>query len=114
MREQEKFAVMDDTEVRLRREIEDLKRQLEDRKEPAASRPSKGVLWMIALLGAAAIVVAFVTGYIPHHRREAVLANEAMTAEKTDPVVNVVTVERSGGKSERALPGSLQAATEAA
>jgi RND family efflux transporter, MFP subunit len=104
---------MDDTEVRLRREIEDLKRQLDDRKEPAASRPSKGVLWTIALLAAAAIVIAFVTGFIPHQRRETVLANEAVTAEKTDPVVNVVTVERSGGKSERVLPGSIQAVTEA-
>src|SRR5260370_6355862 len=113
MREQEKFAVMDDGEVRLRREIEGLKRQLEERREPAASRPSKGVLWTIALLAAAAIVVAFVTGYIPSTRREAVLANEARTAEKTDPVVNVVTVERSGGKSERVLPGSIQAVTEA-
>src|SRR5260370_42573658 len=67
----------------------------------------------MALLAAGLIVIAFVTGYIPHQRREAVLANEAMTTEKTDPVVNVVTVERSGGKSERVLPGSIQAVTEA-
>ncbi len=118
MLEQEKLAVIDDTEVRLRAEIEDLKRRLElqqhaQGRQHASKRPSRGALWTIALLAAVLIVVAFFTGYIPHQRREAVLATEAMTTEKTAPVVNVVAVERSAGKSELVLPGSIQAVTEA-
>jgi RND family efflux transporter MFP subunit len=114
MLEQEKLAVMDDTETRLRAEIEDLKRRLDQQqKQPAAARPSKGSLWTIAVIAAILIVVAFFTGYIPHQRREAVLASEATTAERTDPKVNVVGVERSAGKSELVLPGSIQAVTEA-
>jgi RND family efflux transporter MFP subunit len=112
MLEQEKLAVMDDTESRLRAEIEDLKRRL-DKQQNTTTRPSKGALWTIALLAAVLIIVAFFTGYIPHQRREAVLANEAMTTEKTAPTVNVVAVERSAGKSELVLPGSIQAVTEA-
>jgi RND family efflux transporter MFP subunit len=112
MLELEKLAVIDDTEARLRAEIEDLKRRL-NQQQHTPTRPSKGALWTIALLAAVLIVVAFFTGYIPHQRREAVLANEAMTTEKTAPTVNVVAVERSGGKSELVLPGSIQAVTEA-
>ena len=112
MLEQEKLAVIDDTEARLRAEIEDLKRRL-NQQQDAPKRPSKGALWTIALLAAVLIVVAFFTGYIPHQRREAVLANEALTTEKTAPTVNVVAVERSAGKSELVLPGSIQAVTEA-
>jgi RND family efflux transporter MFP subunit len=113
MLEQEKLAVMTDTEARLRAEIEDLKRRLDQQRQHAAPRPSKGALWTIALLVAALIVVAFFAGYIPHQRREAVLANEAMTAEKTAPVVNVVAVQRSSAKNELVLPGNIQAVTEA-
>src|SRR3984893_4364600 len=113
MLEQEKLAVMDDTEARLRAEIEDLKRRLQQQEKHAPTGPSKGALWTIALLGAVLIVSAFLTGYIPHQRREAVLANEAMTSEKAAPVVNVVAVERSAGESELVLPGSIQAVTEA-
>src|SRR5229473_2632685 len=113
MLEQEKLAVMDDTEARLRAEIEDLKRRLQQQEQPAPAGPSRGALWTIALLAAALIVIAFFTGYIPHQRREAVLANEAMVTEKAAPVVNVVAVERSAGKSELVLPGSIQAVTEA-
>jgi RND family efflux transporter MFP subunit len=114
MLEQEKLAVMDDTEARLRAEIEDLKRRLDKQeKQPAAARPSKGSLWTIAVVAAILIVVAFFTGYIPHQRREAVLASEETTAERTDPKVNVVAVERSAGRSELVLPGSIQAVTEA-
>ena len=82
MLEQEKLAVIDDTEVRLRAEIEDLKRRLElqlhaQPRQHAPKRPSRGALWTIALLAAVLIVVAFFTGYIPHQRREAVLAELA-------------------------------------
>ena len=114
MLEQEKLAVMDNTEAQLRAEIEDLKRRLQQQEQQhAPTGPSKASLWTIALLGAVLVVIAFLAGYIPHQRREAVLANEAMITEKAAPTVNVVTVERSAGKSELVLPGSIQAVTEA-
>ena len=43
--------------------------------------------WPLAL-----IAVAFVTGYLPRQRREALLVAEANVESHADPVVNVVTV----------------------
>ncbi len=116
MLEKERSAVMEDTEAQLRAEIEELKRQLERQKQHAAKstgHPSRAVLWAMALVALVLIGAGFLTGYIPHQRRQAVLANEAMVAGKTDPMVNVVTVERSSGSSELVLPGNIQAVTEA-
>jgi RND family efflux transporter MFP subunit len=119
MLEKERSAVMEDTEAQLRAEIEELKRQLERQKQHApkstqtVAHPSRIALWVMALVGAVLIVAGFFTGYIPHQRRESVLASEAMVAGKTDPVVNVVAVERSSGSSELVLPGNIQAVTEA-
>ncbi len=116
MLEREKPFVMDDTEVRLRAEIEDLKRQLEKRNPSVAredSRPSRSALWTLALAAIALTAAAFFTGYIPRQRRETVLAKEALTAEQTAPTVNVVRVERASSKNELVLPGSIEAITEA-
>jgi RND family efflux transporter MFP subunit len=119
MLERDKMAVIDETESRLRAEIEDLKRQLEQQRQhqaaPArpASRPTVGTLWAIALLLAAFIVGGFFTGYLPRARRESVLASEADATRKALPIVNVVTVTRASGKSELVLPGNIEAVTEA-
>jgi RND family efflux transporter MFP subunit len=118
MLEQERPGVMDETEGKLRAEIAGLKRQLAEQnkhgsKVKEAATPSSAVLWTIALVAAALAVAGFLTGYLPRQRRVSVLANEATTAEKTDPVVNVVVVQQSSGKSELVLPGSIQAITEA-
>jgi RND family efflux transporter MFP subunit len=108
------------TEDRLRSEIEDLKRQLEEQKNlgPAGGRqnrrPSAVSLVLIALLLAILIVVGFFVGYLPRQRREAVLAAESKETGRTLPVVNVSRVTRSEGKSLLVLPGNIQAVTEAA
>jgi RND family efflux transporter MFP subunit len=107
------------TEDRLRSEIEDLKRQLEEQKHLHASgaqpnrRPSTVSLVLIALLLAVLIVVGFFVGYLPRQRREAVLAAESKETGRTLPVVNVSRVTRSEGKSLLVLPGNIQAVTEA-
>src|SRR5437763_7868283 len=106
-------------EQSMRAEIADLKRLLEEQKRLGreaskldAVPPSRGKLWVLALLAAAVMAVAFVTGYLPRHRRESLLVAEANVESHTDPVVNVVTVVQSSGKSELSLPGNIQAVTE--
>src|SRR5450755_2766110 len=105
------------TEDRLRSEIENLKRQLEEQKQPSRAqtnrRPSAVSLILIALLLAVLIVVGFFVGYLPRHRREAVLAAESKATGHTLPVVNVSRVTRSAGNSLLVLPGNIQAVTEA-
>ena len=107
------------TEDRLRSEIENLKRQLEEQKHLHASgvqsnrRPSAVSLILIALLLAVLIVVGFFVGYLPRQRREAVLAAESKETGRTLPVVNVSRVTRSAANSTLVLPGNIQAVAEA-
>ncbi|MCU1235474.1 MAG: efflux transporter, family, subunit [Candidatus Solibacter sp.] len=104
------------TEDRLRSEIEDLKRQLENAKHPGAAsdrRPRAGTLILIALLLTALIVVGFFVGYLPRQKREDVLAAESKETGITLPLVNVARVTRAEGKSNLVLPGNIQAVTEA-
>src|SRR5690348_5528596 len=85
------------TEDRLRAEVEDLKRQLEEQKRPHSksaaapqpARPSRMTLGALSLVGAVAIVVAFFAGYLPHRRREAMLVAEANAQQESQPVVTV-------------------------
>ena len=119
--ESEGLEVVDETEARLRAEIETLKRKLaeQQRFEPASPEdrapvpPSRRTLWLMALVLTALIVTGFVTGYIPHHRREAMLVAEAVTSSQALPIVTVVNVERSPGSSTLILPGSIEPVTEA-
>jgi RND family efflux transporter MFP subunit len=106
------------SEDRLRSEIADLKRQLEEQKKlhsgaHANRRPSTVSLVLIALLLSALIVVGFFVGYLPRQKREAVLAAESKETGITLPVVNVAKVTRSAGNSLLVLPGNIQAVTEA-
>jgi len=107
------------SESRLKAEIEELKRQLEEQKKLAHAalhqnrRPSTLSLILIALLLAVMIVVGFFAGYLPRQKREAVLAAETKEAGATLPVVNVSKVSRSSGQSQLVLPGNIQAVTEA-
>jgi len=109
------------TEDRLRAEVEDLKRQLEEQKRsqlkaspaaPPPAQPSRMTLGALSLVGAVAIVVAFFAGYLPHRRREAMLVAEANAQHEALPVVTVVPVVRSTGSLSLKLPGSIQAVTE--
>jgi RND family efflux transporter MFP subunit len=107
------------SEDRLRSEIADLKRQLEEQKKHGQAggqphrRPSTVSLVLIALLLTVMIVVGFFVGYLPRQRREDVLAAESRETGRTRPVVNVARVTRSEGNSFLVLPGNIQAVTEA-
>jgi RND family efflux transporter MFP subunit len=111
------------TEERLRAEIEDLKHQVEEQKRllghatPKAQQPappSRLTLGALSLVGLVAVVVAFIAGYLPHRRRESMLAAESKNAAASLPTVTVAAVRRASAKVGLALPGSIQASTEAA
>jgi RND family efflux transporter MFP subunit len=103
------------TEDQLRGEIQELKRQLNERKSGAqpASGPSVGSLLSIGCVLIALIVAGFFLGYLPRHRREEVLAAESKGTSLSLPAVNVTRVTRSDKASELVLPGNIQAVTEA-
>ena len=111
------------TEERLRAEIEVLKHQVEEQKRllvhaPPNARqphlPSRTTLGALSLVGVVVVIVAFVAGYVPHRRRESMLVAEAKTQIESVPTVTVAAVLRAPLKVELVLPGSIQAATEAA
>jgi RND family efflux transporter MFP subunit len=99
-------------EEKLRREVEELKRQLQER-DSKPWRPSGLAISVIVILLAAAIVAAFFLGYIPRQKREALIQNEAAEQQQTLPRVEVIEVGRAAGKSDLELPGNIQAISEA-
>lgn len=108
------------TEERLRRENEELRRQLQEHQagahggsHPALWRPSGITIAVIFLVLTAAIVAAFFGGYIPLQRRQAQIRGEARDLEQALPRVEVIAVERSPRRSELELPGNIEAVTEA-
>jgi RND family efflux transporter MFP subunit len=120
--EREGLQVADDTEARLRAEIEELKRKVEEQQRllhhgapesTTPAPPSRRLLWLLALVIVVVIVAAFFKGYIPHRRNEEMLAAEASSAAKEAPSVTVVGVERSASTGNLVLPGSIEAVTEA-
>ena len=118
----EETPMATETEARLRAEIEDLKRKLEEQQRQidhaaispgAAPRPSQRTLWLLALILVVLIAAGFLRGYLPYRHNEATLAAEADTSAKESPTVTVVSVERSAGSATLVLPGDIQAITEA-
>ena len=111
-------------EERLRRENQELKRQIAELKGSAhgSSRggpsvklwnPSAVTIWSIVFFAAALLVVAFLAGYLPLQKRRALIVSEAQQQEAALPRVEVVEVRRSSRTSEMELPGNIQAITEA-
>ena len=76
-------------------------------------RPSAVALWLIAILGIAAMIVAFVTGYMPRQERQTKLVEQAKDDNAQDLLVNVYKAERASGTYQLLLPGNIQAVTEA-
>jgi RND family efflux transporter MFP subunit len=114
--------VAETTEDKLRKELEELKRQLMEQKglvqKPSHSKiwhPSGITLWTIFLAMIASIVVAFFAGYIPLQRRMTIVRSEAQEQEQEQaiPRVEVIPVERASNNSDLQLPGNIQAVTEA-
>jgi RND family efflux transporter MFP subunit len=115
------------TEEQLRREVEDLKRQLREQKgltqgaphgatshAPAKPwNPSAVTIWALFLGAIVLIVVAFFTGYIPLQKRNAVIGAQAQEFDQALPRVEVIEVGASSKVSELQLPGNIEAVTEA-
>jgi len=118
-------------EEQLRREVEDLKRQLREQKglthgAPASAvhgaspkalakpwHPSAVTIWSLFLGAIVLIVVAFFAGYIPLQKRNAVIGVRAQEQDDALPRVEVIEVGPSSKVSELQLPGSIEAVTEA-
>jgi RND family efflux transporter MFP subunit len=107
------------TEEQLRREVEELKRQLRAQREvhtgPPADRWRPSGITISGLLLAFVILMvgAFFAGYIPLQRREATVQAEANEREKSLPRMEVMQVGGAGGENQIKLPGTMQAVTEA-
>lgn len=114
----------DTTEEKLRRENQELKRQLQELKGSAHDsfdaglpsklwHPSSLTIWALILGSAILIAVAFFAGYIPLHQQRSLIINETREQEQVLPRVEVTTVEHSSRQNELQLPGNIQAITEA-
>lgn len=111
------------TEERLRKEVEDLKRQLREQKglvdgtaHSALKKPwhpSAITIWALFLGAVVLIVMAFFAGYIPLQKRNALIGSQAQEQEQAVPRVEVIEVGRSSPMSELQLPGNIEAVTEA-
>jgi multidrug efflux pump subunit AcrA (membrane-fusion protein) len=110
------------TEEELRAEIDELKRQLEASNQSRAGeghalahpkQPSRKAIGVFGFLAIAALLVAFVAGYLPRHRRDLQLVAEANAQSGEFPQVSVVTAARASANGELVLPGNIQAVTEA-
>jgi RND family efflux transporter MFP subunit len=105
-------------EERLREEVESLKKQLEeerkkqkDQHEP--KKPKPRTLWIIAGIIVAVLLVAFFVGYLPQHRREKALREEALAEDKALPALTFVVAKKSPADADLFLPGNIEAITEA-
>jgi RND family efflux transporter MFP subunit len=107
------------TEQQLRREVEELRRQLGMRRAaqtgvpPIRWHPSRTTISALLLGFLILLVAAFIAGYLPLQKREATLRAEAQAREKALPHLQVMRVERLADRNEIKLPGTMQAATEA-
>src|SRR5579872_3783499 len=85
-------------EERLQKEIERLRRQLDERESHSRAlkpqHPSRLSLWTITLGVTVLIAVAFAAGYIPHQKRETLVQAEARDLEQALPLVTVIDVGR--------------------
>ena len=108
--------------LKLRQEVEDLRRQLREHQDKAKQgaahggglwHPSRAVIWGIFLCVTVLVVVAFFAGYVPLRERNALIRSEASAEATALPRVDVITVSRASTLSELDLPGNIEAITEA-
>jgi multidrug efflux pump subunit AcrA (membrane-fusion protein) len=107
------------TEHQLRREVEELKRIIQERESGHSGLPEKrwkpsGVTVSALLMVLVVVLVgAFFAGYIPMQRREALVRAESKEQEKALPKMDVIQLIRATSQTDMRLPGNLQAVTEA-
>jgi RND family efflux transporter MFP subunit len=120
MRDSETNPPGESAEQQLRRRVEELERQLRERKPVAHSgapaerwRPSGLTISALVLGFALLLTGAFFAGYVPLQKRDALVRAESQEHGKDLPRMEVMRIGRSSPKSELSLPGTLQAVTEA-
>src|SRR5579863_9500689 len=96
-------------EAELRAEIEELKRKLEEKHAGVSAsehvvQPSGHTIRNLVLLFVVILILAFVAGYIPRHRREVQLVAEADAHNEALPQVSVMTARRADGRGNLVLP----------
>jgi RND family efflux transporter MFP subunit len=104
------------SEERLRAEIAELRRQLEEQKKGhlASRRRGSGLkVFFFLVLFLAVVAGAFFAGYLPRQHREQVLAAETQMEVESLPVVTVALSQRASSLSPLVLPANTQAITEA-
>jgi RND family efflux transporter MFP subunit len=120
MRDSETNPPGESAEQQLRRRVEELERQLRERK-PTAHVGAPAERWRPSGLTISALVLGFVlllagaffAGYVPLQKRDALVRAESQEHGKDLPRMEVMRIGRSSPKSELSLPGTLQAVTEA-
>jgi RND family efflux transporter MFP subunit len=105
------------SEQQLRSEIEDLKRQLANSRNPAHEAPPKAPTSrsavVVVLLLVCLVLAGYYWGYLPRQKRELALAAESKTDTEALALVTVAPVRRSSATTSLVLPGNIQAVTEA-
>ena len=106
-------------EQELRRRIEELERELRQQHEqhptiPADQwKPSRLTITALFLGFVVLFIGAFLAGYVPLQRRDALVRAAAEEHDKGLPRMEVMQVGRASGQSEMKLPATIQAVTEA-
>lgn len=80
---------------------------------PKGTRPSRALLWLLALLVLVILGAAFLGGYIPRAKQDATVVAETRREANALPQVSAAQVLRPPAKINLDLPGSIQALTEA-
>ncbi|HEY2843515.1 MAG TPA: efflux RND transporter periplasmic adaptor subunit [Bryobacteraceae bacterium] len=109
----------DSSEQQLRRRVEELERELRLQAEqhpgaPVARwKPSRMTISALILIFVVLLIGAFLAGYIPLQRREALVRAAADEHDKGLPRMEVMRVGRATGAGQLKLPATIQAITEA-
>jgi RND family efflux transporter MFP subunit len=112
--------LLESSEQRLQKEVDDLKKQLEDSKkkdekheDAKPEHPKPRTLWLIALALLAVMLLAFLVGWLPHHRQEEQLKKESEAEQHALPKVSFIWAEKSSPVHTLMLPGNVEALTDA-
>jgi RND family efflux transporter MFP subunit len=117
------MEITETSEERLRRENEELRRQLHELRGghlPESGgvphrlwHPSRLTIFALSLAAVVVTAIAFFAGYIPLRSRTSLIRAETREQEQARPRVEVIKVIRSSSKNTLQLPGNIQAITEA-
>ena len=120
----EEPLLLESADAKLHAEIDALKQQLQEEREKHRNdkqkpeeekpeRPKPRTLWVLGLGLLTVLILAFLLGWLPHHRAQAKLKAEAKEESQELPKVDFVRAQRSPADHELMLPGNIEALTDA-